>query len=195
MGGKQSASTAQMYRNLAQTLRDLILNPTSEWQNIHRQSTTFNDMLSNFALPQIALVTFGTFMAYMINQQAFIFELALKKAFMVFIALFGGLFLAWYLVFRLMKYFQIISSRELAAKLTIFSSAPIYATSLVTALVPEFFFIQVFTLYCFYLTWTGVRLIPGPASEKKFVFSLMAGLSILLFPFLIRIVLLNFLTL
>jgi len=183
-----------MYKNLAVRLRNLFVAPFSEWQRIHRESVTFNDMLSMFALPLIAIVTVATFISHLINQQAFVFELALKKALLVFMALFAGLFIAWYLVFRLMKYFQMVPSRELAAKLTIFSSMPLYVASLITVLVPEFFFIQIVSLYSFYLAWAGTRHLPGPGKDRKVLFSVFIAFSILVLPFLVRVLLLNLLT-
>ncbi len=194
MATKQSVNTEQMYRNIWQTLRSLISHPIREWQNIHRNSATLNDMLGNYALPQIGIITLATFVSFLINQQAFIFELALKRAILVFSALFGGLFIAWYMVFRLMKYFHFMSSRELAAKLTIYSSTPLYLVSFITALIPEFFFVHVFAIYCFYLSWTGIRDIPGPGSERKFAFSMIVGFAVLLIPYLIRGLLLNLIT-
>ncbi len=183
-----------MYRDLLIRLRNLFVNPLAEWSQIHRESTTFNDMLGHFALPQIGIVTLGVFLSHLINQQVFIFELALKMAILVFIALFGGLFFAWYIVFRLMKYFQFISSRELAAKLAIYSSAPLYVASLAAALVPEFFFVHVLVVYSFYLTWTGVKNLAGSESDRKFIFSLIIGVMILSIPYMIRVILLNLLT-
>lgn len=191
---KQQASTAGMYKSLAFRLRNLLVAPVAEWQRIHRESSPFNDMLSSFALPMIGLVTLATFISHLINQQAFIFELALKKALLMFMTLFAGLFIAWYLVYRLMPYFHLVSSRELSAKLTIYSSAPLYAVSLVTALIPEFFFIQILAFYSFYLTWTGIRNLPGPGQDRKFLFSIIIAFLVLVLPFVVRILLLNLLT-
>jgi hypothetical protein len=151
---KQTVSTVQMYRNLGGRLKELVIRPVSEWRKIHRESTTFNDI-------------------------------------MVFTALFGGAFLAWYLVFRLMKYFRMVSSRELAAKLTIYSSAPLYVVSLISVLIPEFFFVHVLVFYSLYLCWIGVRRLPGGTQDKQFVFALFIFLSLLIIPYLIRIVLFN----
>lgn len=184
----------QMYRNLGERLKSLVFNPVGEWKRIHRESTTFNDILGQFALPLIGLVAMGTFLSHLINQQAFIFELALKKAILIFTALFGGAFLAWYLVFRLMKYFRMISSRELAAKLTIYSSAPLYVVSLISVLIPEFFFIHVLVFYSLYLCWIGVRSLPGGIRDKHFVFALFIFLTLVTLPYLIRIVLFNLIT-
>ncbi len=178
-----------MYRNLGARLKSLVFSPVSEWQRIHRENITFNDIIGQFALPLIGLVAFGTFLSHLINQQAFIFELALKKAVMIFTALFGGVFMAWYLVFRLMKYFRMISSRELAAKLTIYSSAPLYVVSLIAVLVPEFFFVHILVLYSLYLCWIGVRSLPGGTQDKKLVFAVLIFLALVIFPYLIRIVL------
>lgn len=183
-----------MYKDLAIRLRNLLASPFLEWQRIHREPVTFNDMFSGFALPLIGIVTLGTFISHMVNQQAFIFELALKKAVLVFMALFAGLFIAWYVIFRLMKYFHLVSSRELAAKLTIYSSAPLYAASLITTLIPEVFFIQILSFYSFYLAWIGMRYLPGPGQDKKFIFSVFIAFAVLVFPFVVRTILLNLLT-
>jgi hypothetical protein len=194
MEAKEPVNTVQLYRNLFIRLRNLVVRPVEEWQQIHRESSTFNDMLGNFALPMIGLVTLGTFVSHLINQQTFVFEVALKKALLIFTSLFGGLFIAWYIVSRTMKYFHFASSREVAGKLTLYSSAPLYVVSLIAALVPEFFFVQVLAFYSLYLSWVGVRALAGPAPEKKFVFSLVVSLSLLIVPFLIRIVLFNLIT-
>jgi hypothetical protein len=194
MEAKEPVNTAQLYRNLFVRLRNLVVRPVEEWQQIHRESFTFNDMLGNFALPMIGLVALGTFVSHLINQQSFIFEVALKKALLIFTSLFVGLFIAWYVVYRSMKYFHFVGSREVAGKLTIYSSAPLYIVSLIATLVPEFFFIQVLAFYSLYLSWVGVRDLLGSAPEKKFVFSLVVSLSLLIFPFLIRVVLFNLIT-
>ncbi|MDI3521749.1 MAG: hypothetical protein PWQ17_689 [Anaerophaga sp.] len=194
MGAKESVNTVHMYRQLWLRLRNLITAPLKEWQKIHRESVTFNDLLSTFALPLIGLVAVATFISYLINQQAFLIELALKKVIVEFTALFSGLFLAWDFVFRIMKYFRFVPSREIAAKLTVYSSAPLYLVLLLTALVPEIFFLQVFAFYSIYLVLTGIRIIAGPEQKQKTVFSVLTGLLILGLPYVIRILLLNLIT-
>jgi hypothetical protein len=194
MESKQQVNTAQIYRGLGVRLRNLVLKPGPEWQRIHREETTFNDMLGSFAMPLIGLATLATFVSYMINQQAFVFEVALKKAMLIFMAFFFGLFLTWYGVFRMMKYFQMVSSREVAAKLTIYSSAPLYLVAFVTALVPEFFFVQVLALYSFYLSWTGLFALPGSVYANRFLFAGIISGLILLVPYLARVLLLNLIT-
>jgi hypothetical protein len=194
MSTKKPENTTELYRNLVVRLRNFGLSPVGEWKALHRESTTFNDMLGNFALPLIGLVTIATFVSHLINQQAFILELALKKAVLVFVALLGALFLSWYVVSRLLKFFQFVASGELAAKLVIYSSGPLYVISFVTALVPEVFFIQILAFYGFYLAWLGVRDIAGPGQHRKLLFSVVVGTMVLGLPILIRIVLLNLIT-
>lgn len=194
MSTRKPENTAELYRSLMVRLRNLVISPVGEWRTIHRESDTFNDMLGNFALPLVGLVTMATFVSHLINQQAFILELALKKAVLVFVALLGALFLSWYVVSGLLKYFQFVASGELAAKLVIYSSGPLYVISFLTALVPEIFFIQILAFYSFYLAWLGVRDIAGPAHYRKLPFSVIIGVLVLAIPFLIRIALLNFIT-
>lgn len=194
MEAKQPVNTIQMYRNLGERIKGLVVSPGTEWQKIHRESTTFNDILGNFALPLIGLVALGTFLSHMINQQAFIFEFALKKAIMIFTALFGGTFLSWFLVYKLMKYFRMVTSRELAAKLTIYSSAPLYVVSLVSVLIPEFFFVHIFVFYSLYLCYIGVRGPAGPPPERQMAFALFVFAALVIIPYLLRIVLFYLIT-
>ena len=194
MGAHEPVNTAQMYRLLGLRLRNLIISPAREWTTIHEEQTSFNDMMSSFALPLIGLVALGTFVSQLINQQAFLLELALKKVGVEFSSLFVGLLLAWYFVGWIMKYFHFEPSREVAAKLTIYSSSCLYLVLLITALVPEIFFLQIFVFYTVFLVWTGVKMLQGPAKAQKSWFALVAGLAILGFPYLIRIVLLNLIT-
>ncbi|PRZ00640.1 Yip1 family protein [Marinilabilia salmonicolor] len=194
MESKQPVNTVQMYRNLGARIKGLVVSPVAEWQKIHRESTTFNDILGNFALPLIGLVALGTFLSHMINQQAFIFEFALKKAIMIFSALFGGTFLSWFLVYRMMKYFRMVTSRELAAKLTIYSSAPLYLVSLISVLIPEFFFVHIFVFYSLYLCYIGVRGPAGPPPERQLGFALFVFVALVIVPYLLRIVLFYLIT-
>ncbi|PWD99782.1 YIP1 family protein [Marinilabilia rubra] len=194
MSTKKPENTGELYRNLVVRLRNFVISPVLEWRSIHRESTTFNDMLGNFALPLVGLVTIATFVSHLINQQAFILELAMKKAILVFVALLGAVFLSWYIVAKLLKFFQFVVSGELAAKLVIYSSGPLYVISFVTALIPEIFFIYILAFYSFYLAWLGVRDIAGPVHHRKFVFSVVVGVLVMGIPFLIKILLLNLLT-
>lgn len=194
MEAKEPITTARMYRQLGLRIRNLIVHPAREWQNIHNQQASFNDMMSTFALPLIGMVALATFISHLINQQAFIIELALKRVGVEFAALFGGLFVAWFFIFRVMKYFHFVSSRDVAARLAIYSSSALYLVLLLTALVPEVFFLQIFMFYAFFLIWTGVEKIDGPTVIQKNWFTLVAGLAVLGFPFLIRTILLNLIT-
>ncbi len=194
MEEKQPVTTVQMYRNLGERLKGLFFTPAEEWRKIHREHISFNDIAGQFALPLIGMVSLATFLSHLINQQAFIFELALKKALLIFVALFGGLFLAWVLVFRTMKIFRMLSSRELAAKLTIYSSAPLYVVTLISVLIPEFFFVHILVVYSLYICWIGVRSLPASSSEKRLVFALFVFLSLVAIPYIIRIVLFHFIS-
>ncbi len=191
---KQTTGSGRAYRNLALRLRNLMLRPSQEWKVIHPEETTLNDLLSGFSLPLIGLITLITFLSYLVSQQVLILELALKRALLVFSALFFGLLLAFYLVRKVLKVFHTSGSNQLAAKLTVYSSAPLYVVSVITSLVPELFFIQILSFYGFYLSWIGVRGSLELGDNRKTGVSIVVALSVLIFPLAVRLLLLNLLT-
>jgi hypothetical protein len=194
MAVKQSSGTRDLYRNLALRLRNLLVKPNEEWQIINGESTTLNDMLSGFSLPLIGLATLLTFISFLVNQQALIFELALKQALLIFTALFGGLLLSFYMISKFLKVSRTPDFKETAAKLVVYSSAPLYVVLIIGTLVPEIFFIHILSVYSFYLCWVGIQYLTSLKGDKKMIFSFLLGSSVLLIPFLIRLLLLNLLS-
>lgn len=191
---KQTTGSVRMYRHLALRLRNLLLRPSHEWRIIHPEETTLNDLLSAFSLPLIGLITLTTFINFLVSRQALIFELALKQALLAFSGFFLGLLLAFYLVRRVLKMFHTTGSNHLAAKLTVYASAPLYVVSVITSLVPELFFVQILSFYSFYLSWVGVRELPEFSDREKVSTSIVTAVSVLILPLAVRLLLLNLLS-
>src|SRR5690554_277447 len=95
MSKQKTISTAQLYRNLMHRVKNLVLQPHSEWTTVRGERKNLNEVLGEFSLPLISLVTLATFLNILVNHQGFNFELALKHAALIFTSLFGGLYLAW----------------------------------------------------------------------------------------------------
>src|SRR5690554_3216061 len=91
MSKQKTISTAQLYRNLMHRVKNLVLQPRSEWTTVRGERKNLNEVLSEFSLPLISLVTLATFLNILVNHQGFNFELALKHAALIFTSLFGPL--------------------------------------------------------------------------------------------------------
>lgn len=191
MSKQKTISTAQLYRNLMLRAKNLVLQPRSEWATVRSERKNLNEVLSEFSLPLISLVTLATFLNILVNHQGFNFELALKHAALIFTSLFGGLYLAWLLLKTVRSATGVLGDKNQIFELAAYASGLWYLILLLTALVPELTMLNFLALYSFYIMWTYMEEIPGISREHKGLLTLLVGFSIHFLPLLVRQFLFN----
>lgn len=191
MSKQKTISTAQLYRNLMLRAKNLVLQPRSEWATVRSERKNLNEVLSEFSLPLISLVTLATFLNILVNHQGFNFELALKHAALIFTSLFGGLYLAWLLLKTVRSATGVLGDKNQIFELAAYASGLWYLILLLTALVPELTMLNFLALYSFYILWTYMEEIPGISREHKGLLTLLVGFSIHFLPLLVRQILFN----
>ncbi|WP_088653836.1 YIP1 family protein [Geofilum rhodophaeum] len=191
MSNQKTISTAQLYRNLMLRAKNLVLQPRSEWATVRSERKNLNEVLSEFSLPLISLVTLATFLNILVNHQGFNFELALKHAALIFTSLFGGLYLAWLLLKTVRSATGVLGDKNQIFELAAYASGFWYLILLLTALVPELTMLNFLALYSFYILWTYMEEIPGISREHKGLLTLLVGFSIHFLPLLVRQILFN----
>lgn len=193
MSDEIKISTSQLYRNLFSRLWKLVSQPASEWNSIKNEDKSFNAILADFALPLMGLNTLATFIGFIFNHQGFNLELSMKHATVVFVSLFGGL----YLVFFIMGVILSVTGlkRREVMTLTAYSSGLWYVVAFVTALIPQMVGIYIFAIYSLYIAYKGVQLyLPFVQRSNQIIMSVLFFLLIHLIPFLIKFTLLKFIT-
>jgi hypothetical protein len=147
-------TTSQLYQDLYKRLWLFIVHPAEGWAEVYGEKKSLNAILSDFVLPLMALCALTTFVGFIFNHQGFSLELALKQATVIFIALFGGLYLAYFI----MNY--VLSSqmdKDDVFSLSAYSSGLGYVVILITSVVPEFLMANLLVFYAAYIIWLGIQ--------------------------------------
>ncbi len=191
MSDKNKETNFSLYKNLTVRIKNLVLKPQEEWDLIHAQKKTINEVLTEYSLPLISLVTLATFLNYIINHQGINFEWALKQAAVIFSALFGGLYLAYLLVKVLLPRHLLSGKADYAFRLTGYASGLWYVIILITSIVPELIFLHLASFYSFYIIWATIDQEKGPSQQQKITITVLIGIIIHLMPYFVRYFLLK----
>ncbi len=186
MPHKNKETNLSLYRNLAIRVKSIVLNPQEEWTNIHAQKKTVNEVLTEFSLPLIALVTLATFLNYIFNHQGVNFELALKQAAVIFTALFGGLYLSYLLVKVLLPRYQFSGNADYAFRLVGYASGLWYVITLITSIIPELIIFHLASFYSFYIIWATIDQDMHATQKQKITITVFIAIIIHIIPYFVR---------
>ena len=88
-----------MFKDLFNTAISLIMRPSVSWKELSEKRTDEQEtFLSNYVYPFIGLITLVAFIGVLFTRKGFDVQTALKESILVFLSLFGGFFLASYLL-------------------------------------------------------------------------------------------------
>jgi len=193
MADEIKISTSQLYKNLFSRLWRLFTQPANEWALIKSEDKSFNGILSDFALPLMGLGTVATFIGFIINHQGFNSELSMKHATVVFVSLFGGLYLVFFIMGLILS-MKGYRRREVMALIS-YSSSLWYVVTFITALIPELVGIYLIVIYSIYIIYKGVELYMDQANRSAQVFTaVLLFLLVHSIPSFIKFSLLKFIT-
>jgi hypothetical protein len=191
MSENNKETNLSLYRNLVLRIKNIVLNPQVEWTHIHAQKKTINEVLAEFSLPLIALVTLATFLNYILNHQGVNFELALKQAAVIFTALFGGLYISYLLVKMILPHYQFSGNANYAFRLVGYASGLWYVITLITSIIPELIILHLASLYSFYIIWETIDQETGVSQRQKVTITALIGIIIHIIPYFVRYFLLK----
>lgn len=178
-------TTSDIYKELFRRIWQLIINPEKEWDVIKNENKTFNNVLSDFALPIIGLVTVAAFIGYALKFQDFNLEYALKHTTIVFISLFASIYIIFFLLGLIMLSDGFKKNDVIA--LTIYSSTMWYLLSFITELIPELFFLNIFVIYNAFVIFQGAKIyMKGLSKGKIYFITTLLFITVHSFPFTMR---------
>lgn len=181
------------YRNLFIRAKNLIVSPKEEWETIYSEKSDMNEILANYVLPYIGILSLLSFVSYIASRAGYPFEPALKHAVLIFASFLLGLYLIYFITLKIIPRFTLKTYgndvKILAYKITAYSSIILYLVKITTALIPQIFFLQILGLYVGYMVWLGSNEVGKfESTDLRVVFTVIVSVLILFVPyFLFRI--------
>lgn len=180
-----------LYVQLFVRLKNLIITPSEEWKIIHSENKDINDILSAYSFPLIGLCTLSTFISILINLQEINFVIAIKHALITFIALSGGLYLAYKAIKHMLPTFKASASNTLTFSLVAYPLTPLLIVTVLVNLFPELILLYLVSFYAWYITWCGTKGLQGINSDSALTISTIITLLIHFLPFFVQRLLLK----
>ncbi|MCW3789058.1 Yip1 family protein [Plebeiibacterium sediminum] len=193
----QPQSLITRYKNIFIRTKNLIISPQNEWETIHNEKSDFNKILSEFALPYLAVITLISFINSIMAHQDPDFTFALKNAIGQFTAFFLTLFISYYILIKIIPQFaktpKTAQVKDIAIKTVAYSMVVIFILRITTLLIPQIYFLQIAGLYTAFLVWHSTKHI-GEFENKDFriVLTIIISLLILFLPYLLWVMFIRF---
>lgn len=181
------------YTGLFKRVLLLLTNPEKAWEEI-KQEESVNIMYANFMYPMIAITSLVTFFAGLIYASETspypIFQKALTDACAYAIALFGGSYLAVYLVDAALKipYFKglVIAKADLV-KLVGYSFVVVFIYFMLASLFLQLAMILlVLEFYIIYIVWLGLKSFVPQEHERKVSVTFLIGVMVIVIPLILK---------
>ena len=176
-----------MFGNIFKRLTAIILNPGNTWTELSYQEEERDTFLSQFIYPLIGIIALAAFLGVLFTRKEFDFEIALKIALRTVIAVAGGFFLGAYCLNEVWKsVFNQPKDMALCRFFMGYASSLMFVLFIITALLPEFFFLYIFVLYTVYIIWEGAVVYMQVEEENRLKFTVIASVIVILTPFVIE---------
>lgn len=179
-----------MYKDIFKWVVMIISQPGKAWEALSEKEEKGDEFLSRFIYPLIGLLTIVAFLGILFTRKEFDVELALKASVRTLLIYFGGFFLSTYLLNEVWSgLFKREKNNLLCQRFIGYSSSLMYALGAVLMLIPEFFFLQIFILYTFYIVWEGAPVYMQVEENERLKFSVISTALVILIPTVIGFVL------
>jgi len=166
-----------IYIHVYAVSKNLIINPIQFWRDHQHTNEAPQELLKSLTYPLLAAVLIAVFLGGFFRGDYFSSGMSLlwviRETMLLSILYFGGIYITRELVHR----FGYNVKVEVLQKLVIYSLIPHMVVSIVTGLLPFFFFLDFIGIYSLYVFWLGAhKLLPFPRETRdKYIIRIMAA--------------------
>ena len=140
------------YKKIADRIKMLVIQPGKEWVKISIEPRTGKEVINEFTIPLIGLLTLAAFIGGWINSDSGL-EHGLKTVIQEVTCAFGGLYMAGYFIHKILPQFGSDADYDSVMKMCGYSISIYYLTQAVSSLMPELFIVKAAILYMAYIIW------------------------------------------
>ena len=153
-------------------VKNIISSPGEEWKRIAKEKSTSNEIISDFALPLIIILSVSKFIGLVRFGANFSF-VAIFVGLINFVSFYAGIYLTSLAVKEIAPTFFSNNEKTNAFKLVVYSAAPVFVASIIANLHPSLFFFRILYLYAAYLIWEGLDILLNTPEKNKLSFVLI----------------------
>lgn len=180
------------YQEIFKRAIQLLSSPAKAWEEILLEEDR-RKVFTAFVYPMIGLCALAVFIGVLIRHgwgSPEGFQIAMTRCCVVAVSLFGGYFLASYIINEIgSRYFGLENDIALIYQFAGYSLVVSFLTNFVVGLFPSFnFFGLIFLFYIFYIVWVGAGILLHIKEESKMFFSVIASLLLVGCPMLIQFI-------
>ena len=177
------------YKELFRRIGTLIVAPKKAWVELVTESPR-RDVMAVFVYPLIAFCGLAVLLSAFLHDglKREVYQPALMDMLSCCIALFGGFFLASYLLnTMLQRYLHRNADMPLAQLFVGYAMGSVFLAEILFVLFPQYFLFWWFLrIYTTIVVWEGCEVILGVEEEKRLVFTGLATASIVFSPVVIQ---------
>ncbi len=177
------------YKELFNRLLLLISSPAKAWEEILVEEDR-RKVLAGFVYPLIGLCGLAVFLGSVsLDFEAFSLQTAMTKACSVVVSLFGGYFLAAYLVNLYgMKALKREQELVLCRQFVGYSMSVLFLLDIVLGLFPGFFILRwILQFYIVWIVWEGARKLMKVGEKKLLPYTLVVSAFIIVSPMMLKV--------
>lgn len=178
------------YKDLFSKTLFILSSPAKAWEHFSSNPQGKNS-LQNFVYPMIGLCAISEFVGTFIGKDMIpdVFQVALTNSCAIAVALFGGLFLAIYLLDKILKkWFDADVPDDMLTEFVAYSMTVKFVLDIFSSLFSLQLLLLILQIYTIFVVFEGTRRFLSLKEEKVTQFTLVATLLVLLCPVIIDII-------
>ncbi len=162
---------------------NIIVKPVEEWEQVKNEDIRYRQIIIQYLLPFLILIGAASIVGNSLFSPtmfaSFGFGYVLFSAIVTMVITFFGVYFSAYLINELAVSFNTSKNINNVFKVVIYSFTPYFVASVLTGLIPQLIFIQLFGFYSFYVLWVGMNHLLAPPEDKKAGYVVVSGLIII----------------
>ncbi|MFA7494198.1 MAG: YIP1 family protein [Proteiniphilum sp.] len=175
-----------MWRDIFITVAQLIVASPGAWKDLEKEKRTQHDFLYRFLHPIFGIIAFTSFVGGLWFVREGNIETALKSSIISVVGVYGGYFIASYLLNEIAPRFGISKDLLRFQQFTGYSSVVLYTLFIVTSFFSGLFILWLLVLYTIYMVNIGAHYFMKVPRAKITDFTAVASTIIILSPVLIH---------
>ena len=175
-----------MFKELIQIALQLITTPAKGWMSVNEKEETIDSFHANFLHPIFGLIGVSAFIGALWLSPEGSLQLALKATIVAVVSVFGGYFIAAYLLNEAAPRFGLVQNPFVQKRFVGYASVVVYLLFLLMPLLSAIYILWLLVIYTFYLVYEGARVYYEIPENRRIGFSVLASGIVVLTPILIQ---------